>query len=352
MTEKITVRLSEVDALRMLADVLRPTLSATRTSDVELEVVIDPANTSSICDVGIVIALKEEFAELFPQLTCEHVFKKNVSQHYYIFDRASNGSNYRCVVTFIGGMGLSKAAIVGDRVIQEFSPHTIVNIGIAGSMDMDAVVGDIVVAEQSDEYLASSKAISKRTARRQKRAAGRQKRVAGRQKVQQGFEYRLSGDPYKTTDALVKHADNMAFAHKNAYVSMMMECRTRKENLLGTADASRLEKKGIVRAEPSIITGRIASGPTVGATEFFVDWLKEVRDRKYIALEMELAGVLASAHSRGTDTLIIRGISDYSDERKKHIEKISGGALRRYAMNNAIALLWRYLDLGLLGKSK
>jgi nucleoside phosphorylase len=158
----MTVHLSQADACRMLADSLRSTLPAGKRRDVDIDVVLLPTSVSSACDVGIVIALKEEFEDLFPQINCEHVFRKNVSQHYYIFERATKNGKYRCVVAFIGGMGLSRAALVGDRLIAEFSPRTIVNIGLAGSMDADALVGDVIVAEQSDDYLAAAKAIRKK----------------------------------------------------------------------------------------------------------------------------------------------------------------------------------------------
>ena len=86
----------------------------------------------------------------------------------------------------------------------------------------------------------------------------------------------------------------------------------------------------------------------VGRTTFFVDWLKNRRDRKYLALEMESAGIMTAAHTRATSTLIIRGISDYCDDRKKELDKIGNGVLRRYAMSNAIALLWTLIDLSLV----
>jgi nucleoside phosphorylase len=132
---------------------------------------------------------------------------------------------------------------------------------------------------------------------------------------------------------------------------MIDQCRLNRNGLMPDSRFIKLQKKKIVRLDPSIITGRVASGSTVGAADLFVKWLKTVRDRKYIAIEMESAGVLTAAHSRDVQTLIIRGISDFSDSRKKLLDGIGGGALRRYAMNNAISLLWKYLDLEVLEKS-
>jgi nucleoside phosphorylase len=282
------------------------------------------------CDVGIVIALKEEFAQIFPKISARHVLQEAVSQYYYIFGRPTRNGRYRCVVTFIGGMGLPKAGIVGDRLIEAFSPRTLVNIGIAGAMDHQVLVGDVVIAEQCDDYLASSKAIPAKGG---------------------SFKFEFSGDPYKTTDAFVRHADNIQFAHMDAFARMSEECRTSRGGVIPDAKFEQLQKRKIVAPDPRILTGRVASGSTVGAADSFVRWLRLDRDRKYLALEMESAGVLTAAHSRGTQTLIIRGISDFSDERKKRLDKIGGGILRRYAMNNAIALLWQYLELELFERA-
>ena len=105
----------------------------------------------------------------------------------------------------------------------------------------------------------------------------------------------------------------------------------------------------MINKVPGIHTGHIASGPIVGATNQFVQWLKEKRDRKLVALEMESVGVMNAAHKRAYQfTNYSRNFSDYSDERKTKLDEISGGALRRYAMNNALALLWVLMDLRFL----
>ena len=42
--------------------------------------------------------------------------------------------------------------------------------------------------------------------------------------------------------------------------------------------------------------------------------------------------------------LAIRGISDLGDDRKKELDAIEDGLLRRYAMRNAVRLLWALMD--------
>jgi hypothetical protein len=46
--------------------------------------------------------------------------------------------------------------------------------------------------------------------------------------------------------------------------------------------------------------------------------------------------------------MMLRGISDFGDKRKKELDKIGKGGLRRYAMGNAISLLWQLMEAGIL----
>ena len=89
----------------------------------------------------------------------------------------------------------------------------------------------------------------------------------------------------------------------------------------------------------------------MGAASAFVRWLR-ARDRKYLAVEMEAAGLMAAGYKQAVAarTLVLRGVSDIADERKAALEDQSTGALRRYAVRNAIRLLWSLLDAGLLAR--
>jgi hypothetical protein len=62
---------------------------------------------------------------------------------------------------------------------------------------------------------------------------------------------------------------------------------------------------------------------------------------------MEAAGVLCATYGMSTETVIIRGISDLADDRKQGMDRIGGGGLRRYAMENAISILLTNMRLDL-----
>jgi len=284
-------------------------------------------------DIGIVVALEEEFREVYEHIRsrAKPIFNDEINQYYYLFHRGDHAKPYRCVTTFIGGMGPTKAALAGDRLIQQFKPATIVNIGIAGSMDKDVAVGDVVIADQVDEYLHSAQAID------------------GTGHID--FDFKLSGDPYKSTAEYVSHAKNLQYAHPAVTDNWNRNCAQRLAALVPQNIRSTLLEKRLVREKPRIFVGNLASGSIVGASEIFVGWLKDNRDRKYLALEMEAAGVMSAAHARATASLIIRGISDYGDSRKHELDKIEEGVLRRYAMNNVITLLWTLTDLQLIRRT-
>jgi hypothetical protein len=85
----------------------------------------------------------------------------------------------------------------------------------------------------------------------------------------------------------------------------------------------------------------LASGPDVAAAEAFVRWLRSRRDRNLKGLEMESGGFVADVWRsiEQRRSLVLRGISDYGDERKKQLEREYKGAIRRYAIHNAAQLL-------------
>lgn len=278
-------------------------------------------------DVGIVIALQEEFTELFDAIKdrCTHVRDSETGNFNYLFEHesADPSHRYHCVATLVGGMGPGKAGLAAQRLIHDYKPHTIVVLGLAASLSADIKLGDAVVADVVDAYMENS------------RAEG-----------QDAFVLMFGGEPYRSSADWVKHTLNFRFAFRENFQSWQEQSAT--ELLRGIPDEWHLLKlvdDGIIRERVEIFIGHLASGSTVGASTAFTAWLKG-RDRKYIALEMESAGVMAAAWDtvRPVQTLVLRAISDFGDERKASLDQINGGAFRRYAIRNAIHLLWHFLD--------
>jgi nucleoside phosphorylase/HEAT repeat protein/DNA polymerase III delta prime subunit len=281
--------------------------------------------------LGIVIALGEEFAELFREIEGSFFSDRdpNTGRNYYFFDRASSatGKTYPNVATFVGGMGPTQAALVSQAMMIRYAPQTMVMLGIAGGIDGDVRIGDIIIPTVVDAYLENSKA--------EKSASG------------DGFAFVLGGEPFRPSIGWIRLVEHLPFVHKKIFDRWQEECAN--DWLALMPDATQREEllaKACVREKAGLVTGHLASGPTVGATEKFSEWLKTHRDRKYLGLEMEAAGLMAAANEylHAKDTLVVRAVSDFGDERKKEMEQKSKGVLRRYAVRNAIRLLWLLVE--------
>jgi DeoR/GlpR family transcriptional regulator of sugar metabolism/nucleoside phosphorylase len=284
-------------------------------------------------DVGVLIALREEFREFhtFLERDLQPLADVSRGETWYRF---RGPSSYEGVATFIGDMGPTDAALVADRLITSWDPSTIVMLGIAAGIHDDLKVGDVVVASQVDSYLDASKA----NPHPGKPAA---------------FEFALGGNVYRANWDLVLPIRHLEFSHASAYALWQEASISDFEKLIPDGDQrERLLKSDLLRLRPTLADAHLASGPVVGAAAAFSQWLHERRDRNHKALDMESSGLASAAYRQldPTRVLVLRGLSDYGDERKKDLEEVKEAALRRYAMRNATRLLWVLMETGLLPK--
>src|SRR5262249_26529113 len=137
------------------------------------------------------------------------------------------------------------------------------------------------------------------------------------------------------------------FRHRAEHTKWVAGCAADLAALIPDATTrSALVSGEQVRGEVTLLAdGHVATGPMVGAAQAFSDWVRS-HDRNVKSLEMESAAVLLAAQTRTEPkrALAIRGISDFGDEHKKELEKKGGMVLRRYAMRNAVRLLWALLE--------
>ncbi|HEX8339753.1 MAG TPA: hypothetical protein VF624_02485 [Tepidisphaeraceae bacterium] len=282
-------------------------------------------------DVGIVVALREEFSELHIQVPNWEPCPVLESGGFdYLFNQESSVPDrpYRCVVTFVGEMTHTPSAMETQRLLRTWRPRSIVNLGIAGSLDADCLLGDVVVGSVVDDYLARAKAIGTAD--------------------DAGWQFELSGEPYRPSAALSRFASHVQFAHAATHSAFQDKAAQDLKGLLTSVQYEALVRDGLVREKPHLHLGHIASGQIVGASAAFTAWLKQQRDRSYLAIEMEAAGVLAAVHQQidPQRAIIIRGISDLGDERKKKFDSIGKGAIRVYSMRNCVRFLFMLMSLG------
>ena len=199
-------------------------------------------------------------------------------------------------------------------------------IGIAASLSEDLRVGDVAIATQVDLYLEAGKASGN----------------------EMEFSIAPGGSAYQAPRELVDLIGNWEFADVSAFSSWQEQCRRRLSEIEGL-EREAFVTEGLLREVPGLHECQVASGPLVGASNAFSDWLRR-RERQYKVLEMESGGAMASAYERTEPkrTMVLRGISDYGDERKTQLDKVGGGVLRRLGMQNATAFLFSLLTSGAL----
>ncbi len=240
----------------------------------------------------------------------------------YLFTRAG----YRCAVILVGEMGETQATLSTERLISAFDPPVIVSIGIAGGVHGDLSVGDVHVPSQATQYLQDSRAMPAADSR---------------------FAVVPGAPAYRADPTLLRAVRTFEFNHPEQHRTWVADGRADFERLL--PDAS--QREGLVTGKvvhgkaKLLADGHVATGPVVGAAPAFSAWIRS-HDRNVKSLEMESAAVLLAAQTRTQPkrALAIRGISDKGDADKSKLDQLEDGVLRRYAMRNAVRLLWALLD--------
>ena len=287
--------------------------------------------TTEPADVGVMIALREEVDELFDQI-CKGLLLAD--DGYYLFERPAGDGRppCRCVATFIGEIDDAKCTLHTERMLERWRPSTVVMLGIAGGLHKDVKAGDVVAATQVDSYIASARAVP-----------------AGDGGT---FEFCFGGQVYHSTNELLVSLRHLPYQYRDLYERWVRWGKDDLSELVRGPVRERLIGSGLLAFEPKFRDGHLATGPILGAAKEFIHWIHS-RDRNLLALDMESGGLMRAAHARREPvrSLVLRGISDLADDRKKELDDIGEGALRRYAMRNAIRLLWTLIETGALSRS-
>jgi len=280
-------------------------------------------------DVAILVPLREEFETLWTILgkpIKTHLIDETGEHYYeYRYGNGPDGRVFRLITTFVGRMGPADMGIMAERLLSRFQPQLVAVLGIAGGIDEDLRLGDVIVPSLIEAFLSGAKAVPNQTDKA-------------------SFELKFSGDPRRTSADLVRRIEHLQFAHLDLYARWRngAEAFLRKEVVPELLQ--KLDEKGFTSNMPELVTGHIACGDVVGGAKAFSDLLLTI-DRTYKALEMESSGLLIAAEFyKRTDTIVVRGISDFADKRKKTLDNIGKGAFRRVAMHNAITAFLLLLD--------
>jgi len=291
------------------------------------------ADSTLALDVAVYVALSEEFATVLEEVGpgFEAVELRDVALTLFRGAIQARGSSTRYNVGIIpaGKMGNTRAANVMSAILSRGDVKNVVVLGIAGTLTDDLQPGDVFIPDSVSEYLANSA-------------------VTG----QETFSFTPSGNHFPTDPRLLNRFQLCRTRFKREFARWESAPNTSWASSLGGDALAALHELGInADAKRRLVCGDdriLASGPAVAKGLAFVRWLKNV-DRKVSAIEMESAGVCDASFIRtpGPRTIAIRGISDYADERKEQLERVSKGFVRVAAVRNATALLVWGLQMGL-----
>lgn len=273
---------------------------------------------ASEVDVAIIVALREEFRHLHASIPGAIPIELGGHQYY-----RSNIGDYSIVAAFVGDMGPVAAALASSRLIETWKPRNVVLLGIAGGVSKDVALGDVVVGTQVDSYLDAGKAVDDEHA----------------------FALLPSGAAFRADRQLVSRVRNLEFTRTDLFNEWQKRCGDRRDKDPALAKLADLPQ------HTQLHDGTIASGPIVGASDKFRDWLLR-RERGYKAVEMEGGAVMWAAEQAWAPprTLVVRGISDRADPGKAALDDVGKGAVRGWAMQNAIAFVRALLDARVLVK--
>lgn len=274
-------------------------------------------------DFLLIIALKEEFKYLKRALNVNLVPETIADRQCYRFTLpAPDNQVAHGVAAFIGDMGAEEAALITAPLLSATNAGLVANIGISGIISDDLRLGDVVVASEADNYLFRSKISAKSSSE------------------PLTFEnIKFAGKSLPTTVFLYELLDNLEIVDHLAWQNWINDAKTDLTSLITQSDADFLIEEHLIDATIKIAVGPVATGPWVGAAAAFKQFLKAERNRNFLAMDMESAGVLQGARRvPNIQTIILRGISDPADERKEKLDRIRGGSLREWSMANAIRL--------------
>lgn len=290
-------------------------------------VVIHHHDIRDRADIAVLVALDEEFEQLAKLVKFGKGIADGHGGYYFPFTTPNVHGEYRCIAKLIGEMGISAARGPAARMLDHWTPAVAVMVGIAASLDDGIKLGDVVMATQIDAYDSNSKVVATRRG---------------------GIEYQHRGTVFRGDPRLIAAIRDLRFAHEAEFDAFVSACAEECAALLSDAQG-KLPATEFLSPRPSVHRVHVASGSVLGSAAGFKRWLRR-RDQTLKALEMEGAALAAAAEERQPQVtaLVFRGISDFADERKRKLDSIASGGIRRYAMRNAVRFLFLLAELGIL----
>lgn len=285
-------------------------------------------------DYIVLVALEEEFKSIRAVFDSSPFATKggfaDTSCLIYTITQQRSRKKATCGIYRMAAMTPVEAAIHTVTAIRQFSPKIVVSLGIAGGVNNDVGLGDVVVATEVTDYLAEAKVVDE--------ILPNERRI---------FDIKIAGHSLHATFDLHRRAVTLPSETLDKWRSngilrlKRVLSDLRKTN--GAIGKDELIKDQLIHDDlsPKLLSGPVGSSSVLMSSYALRDWLLH-KQRKFLAVEMECFGMLRGVESFEDGkprTLIIKGISDMADPRKEKLDNISGGKFRKLATQNAAELL-------------
>jgi 5'-deoxynucleotidase YfbR-like HD superfamily hydrolase/nucleoside phosphorylase len=281
----------------------------------------------------LVVALKEEFDYVKKVFPVKRQPQKAGPWTFYMSYLAHNsGRVLSGAVCCIGDMGIDEAQSATGALLQVLRPRIVINLGISGVLDDGLRLGDVVVSTDVQNYFYRSK--------------------INQQDPSLPITFddiEFGGKDIQTTESIYRFVSRLDQEYPLEFRNWQETASDYIHKYLDSHSLEKLQHLQLIADPPRLNIGPCACGPLVVTSRGFKDILKQ-RNRNFLAVDMESFGVLRAVQitERNISTLVIRGISDLSDERKKEMDSANKGKLRLWAATNAVNLLAEILRKNLL----
>jgi nucleoside phosphorylase len=290
-------------------------------------------------DILIYVALAEEFQYVLNsfEMSFTAYEMSDIAQTLFIGDKfcPSINRNFRVAMILAGKMGNTVSSNLTATLIHSLNPKNVIVLGIAGSLDVDLTPGDVFVPHRIVEYFANSAA-------------------TGDKKV----KFITSANYFDSSKRLINRFQLFGTTQKAEYQSWLKKVEQNVQTSIDARLYKALKEIGIeIGKMNKLLAGddkSLASGPTVGKSKAFAEFLKKEVDRKIVAIEMESAGVFEATLGRIAPirVIAIRGISDFADDRKDKLEERARKIFRELAIKNAVSLTETAIEAGIFAPEK